>query len=280
MSTYEVYALRYCSRANERSDAFYQYHLYHEPDGEIGMDYYFWLVRSVDRVVLVDTGFNAERGAALGRNQDTHPRELLSRMGVSPEDVDHVILSHAHYDHVGNLGLFPNATFSMARSEFEFWTGPLSRKNILCKVVDEDDIAELQRVNAEGRMHFVDGPEEILPGITVTPLPGHTPGQMITRIATAAGDLVLASDAAHYYEEIDQDRPFTFFHDIEKMFVSYETLRELEAEPGVTVIAGHDPRDGIEFETVAENCLDLCRPTGAVDRSRFRESVNAAPGPR
>src|SRR2546430_2267114 len=117
---YEVYALRYASLPERRaSESFYRFDLYGEPDRPAPMDFFFWLVRNNDRTLLVDCGYTREVALARGRDPGNDPLELLSRLDVRPADVDHVILSHMHYDHVGNVNLFPNATFSMARAEFD-----------------------------------------------------------------------------------------------------------------------------------------------------------------
>ena len=99
------------------------------PDDAQTMDYYFWLVRNRDRAVLVDCGVDRARGVRTNRHQENDPLELLARLDVAPGDVDHVVISHMHFDHVGNLTLFPSATFSIAREEYEFWTGPLGRRD-------------------------------------------------------------------------------------------------------------------------------------------------------
>ncbi|WP_083452937.1 MBL fold metallo-hydrolase [Mycolicibacterium goodii] len=64
-----------------------------------------------------------QAAAARNRRVDTDPVVLHARLGVAPDDVDHVVLSHLHFGHIGNVGLFPNARFAIARPEFDFWTG-------------------------------------------------------------------------------------------------------------------------------------------------------------
>jgi glyoxylase-like metal-dependent hydrolase (beta-lactamase superfamily II) len=260
---YDVFALRYYSRSANKANEFFRYALYGEPDGPIGMDYFFWLLRNQDRTVLVDCGFDRERAARAGRSQDTEPLELLARMGVRAGDVDHIVISHMHYDHVGNLELFPNATVSMARKEFDFWTGPFGEKELMQVIVHPEDVQIVRKYLDEGRLQLIDDGAALYPGITATRLGGHTPGQLMVDVATTGGQLVLASDAIHYYEEMDRDRPFNLFDDIGEMYQAYGTLRDLAARADTTVVAGHDPRDVTAWTMVEKDCFDLTAPADA-----------------
>jgi glyoxylase-like metal-dependent hydrolase (beta-lactamase superfamily II) len=161
-----------------------------------------------------------------------------------------------HHDHAGNIDLFPNATVSIAREELAFWTGEYADRDIMAWTVDSEDVASIQRLAKEGRLVVVDGESEVAPGITVTPLPGHTPGQLITHVDGLTGPLVLASDALHYYEEMERDRPFAFFHDLEQTYRSYGELRALR-DQGITIIAGHDPAVMTQFVRINDHCVDL-----------------------
>src|SRR5437870_1363947 len=124
--------------------------------------------------VLVDCGFDRERAAAKGRFQQTHPLELLARMGVSPQEVDHVIISHMHYDHVGNVQLFPKATFSMAREEYDFCSGPYGNRELMRALVDPEEVRIVQDLARQERLHLIDDSEQLFPGVVVTRLGGHT----------------------------------------------------------------------------------------------------------
>jgi glyoxylase-like metal-dependent hydrolase (beta-lactamase superfamily II) len=257
---YEVYALRYAARGTSKASEFHRYELYGEPNEPIGLDYFFWLVRNNERTVLVDCGFDRERAAAKNRFQDTDPVELLSRMDVSPADVDHVVITHMHYDHVGNVGLFRDATFSLAREELDYWSGPYGNRELMTSLVDLEEVRIVQDLARQQRLHLVEGSAQLFPGIVVTRLGGHTPGQMMVEVGTATGRVVLASDALHYYEEMERDRPFDLFHNLAGMYWAYDILRELDARPATTVVAGHDPRVRAQFKTVQPDCVDLIVP--------------------
>jgi glyoxylase-like metal-dependent hydrolase (beta-lactamase superfamily II) len=257
---YEVHALRYSTRGASKAHEFFRHELYGVPDELLGMDYFFWLLRNDERTVLVDCGFDRERAAAKKRFQDTDPLELLARMDVRPGEVDHVVISHMHYDHVGNVELFPNATFSIAREEYDYWSGPYGNRELMTVVVDPEEMRIVQDLERQERLHLIDGSEQLFPGIVVTRLGGHTPGQVMVDVGTDSGQVVLASDAMHYYEEIELDRPYNLFSDLGDMYRSYDILRERDARPDTTVVAGHDPRVRAMFKTVLPDCVDLTAP--------------------
>ncbi|MFD4351210.1 N-acyl homoserine lactonase family protein [Nocardia sp. NPDC058518] len=257
--SYEVYALRYGSAKTTKSSKYLNYKAYGEPDEEIVADFYFWLVRNKDRTILVDCGFDDERARPRGYFQTCDPVELLARFGVTPAEVDHVVISHMHFDHIGNIGLFPNATFTVSRDEFDFWTGRYAKRKMFALFAEAEEIEMLVELDRAGRVHFVEGAEAetIFPGITVTPIRGHTPGQMITEIENGQQNLVLASDALHFYEEKDRDRPFWVYCDLEGMYDGYERLNELSQRPDTVVVAGHDPEVMRRFKMIDDDCVDL-----------------------
>jgi glyoxylase-like metal-dependent hydrolase (beta-lactamase superfamily II) len=261
--TYDVYALRYGNHQGLKSKEYYGFARYGDDDGPADMAYYFWLARNADRTVLVDCGYEFESGLRRGRQLDSDPVELVSRLGVSPDDVDHLVISHMHNDHIGNLDRFPNATFSIAREEYDFCDGPYARKPLMADVFNADAFEVVKRLESDGRLHIVEEPEELFPGLRVTCLGGHSPGQLMTQVATSSGEVVLASDAIHFYEELELDRPFWFFHDVEATYRGYEVLRELASRPNSVVVPGHDPEVMSRFEAVHEGAVvDLTAPVG------------------
>ena len=263
-SEYEVFALRYAYRNdNNASSTFYRFELYKEPEKQYPVDYFFWVVRGEHRTVLVDCGYTRARALERGRTLTASPTELMARIGVDPESVDHVVLSHMHWDHTGNVGLFPNATFSLARREFEFWTGPYADRPCLALALGDPELEAVKKLEQQGRLFLIEeDTHELYPGIRLITSPGHTPGQLITDVTTPTGSVVLASDALHYSDEMSLDRPFHVFTDLEGMYRTYGLLRSLSARPGTSVIPGHDPAVTAAFAEVAENCLDLTAPVG------------------
>jgi glyoxylase-like metal-dependent hydrolase (beta-lactamase superfamily II) len=250
---FEVIAIRYGSYLSTRAENYYRFSSYGEPDGPLQLDYYFWLIRRGSEVTLVDTGFLPEVGLRRGRNCLIDPLQALDQLGVSASEVTRVIATHFHYDHVGNLASFPNATIMVQRAELEFWTGPLADRFQFAQVVESREIAYVAAAAAEGRVVVLDGDAQIDRGIDVQLLGGHCPGQQIVVVSGTGRQIVLASDTLHFYDEADLDRPFALFTDLPDMYAGYLTLRALEAS-GAAVVAGHDPLVGERFPRVDGAC--------------------------
>ena len=240
-STYEVLLVRYGTRRTVRSEVFLNYGLYGEPDGPIGMDYFFWIARNHEHAVVVDTGFSETGGRNRQRTTLVRPPAAFAALGVRPEDEPTVVVTHAHYDHIGNLDLFPNARIVIARDELEFWTGPLGRKLLFAHSAEADDIDALRQLAKDGRIDEVEGQCPVVEGIDVLEVGGHTPGQLIVLVQGPRIEVVLASDSLHYYEELELDRPFAHVADLPKMYAGFELLRELMVQPGRVLVPGHDP---------------------------------------
>lgn len=240
-TTYEVLAIRYGSLRSTREELYYRWSSYGEPDGELEMAYYFWLLRSGERTVLVDTGFDPAAAARRGRTCLIEPLEALAQLGVAPESISTVVVSHLHYDHVGNLGAFPEAELVVGATELEFWTGPLARRAQFAPHVDQGDVDLIAAAAAAGRVRTTAGAEEVLPGIRTIEVGGHSPGQLLVVVEQEGGRAVLTSDAVHFYEEMELDRPFGVIADLGAMYRAYDVVAELARVEGTAVAAGHDP---------------------------------------
>lgn len=242
-TTYEVIAVRYGTRTGSKDEIFLNYQTYGEPDEPLEMDYYCWVARNAARTVVIDTGFGPEGGARRRRTTLVRPVEALARLGMDAAAVRQVIVTHAHYDHIGNLAAFPVAEVLIARREFEFWTGPYARRQQFAWSTEPAELSHLDDVRRQGRLTAVGTvTHPVAPGIEMVTVGGHTPGQAIVLVATeGGGQAVLASDAVHYYEEIERDRPFAFVADLEAMYRAFDLLTEITAESGRVLVPGHDP---------------------------------------
>jgi len=247
---YEVLAVRYATLRSTKAEFYYRHHSYGEPDAELDMDYYFWLLRDGDETIVVDCGFSPEAGARRGRPWLCEPVDALLALGVEPESVSTVVVTHLHYDHIGNLAAFPAATLCVPRRELDFWTGPIAKRFQFAWVAEPAEIDFVARAADAGRVRLTEGREEICDGVTAITVGGHSPGQQIIVVARPGGDVVLASDAAHFSEELELERPCAVIHDLEQMYAAYDLLKGFAAA-GSVVVTGHDPGEARRFPVVA-----------------------------
>jgi glyoxylase-like metal-dependent hydrolase (beta-lactamase superfamily II) len=239
---YQVVIVKYGTRSTLRSDVYLNHHLYHEPDGAIEMDYFFWVIRNSDLTVVVDTGFSAAGGENRRRTSLIAPADAFAHLGIDTSAQLPLIVTHAHYDHIGNLDLFTAADIHISEREMEFWNSPHAHHTLFHHAVEDVELANLARADAEGRVRtFADG-LAVAPGIEVIRLGGHTPGQSVVKVNTSEGVVLLASDAMHYNEELERAMPFVFATDLVDMYEGFDRIKTMRAAGEVQhVVPGHDP---------------------------------------
>jgi glyoxylase-like metal-dependent hydrolase (beta-lactamase superfamily II) len=234
---YEVYAIRYATIGRAPGQNF----LMGDPhEASSNLDYFVWLVKSERRIFVVDTGFSAKGAAHRGRIHLLQPADVLKRMGVEAAEVEDVIITHLHYDHVGGFEQFGRARFHLQDEEMSYATGRFMRHAIFRHAYEVDEIVQMVRHVYEGRVQFHDGDAELAPGLSVHRVGGHTKGMQCVRVHTRVGWIVLASDAAHLYANMEEERPFPVVFDVGEMVTGWQRLRSLADEPGF-IVPGHDP---------------------------------------
>jgi glyoxylase-like metal-dependent hydrolase (beta-lactamase superfamily II) len=234
---YEVFAIKYAHRDARRRDNF----IGGDPhDAPMPMDYFIWLVRNGERMVLVDTGFDTDMAIKRHRTLLRAPRDALRLFGVQPEDVREIVITHLHNDHVGTFSDFPAARFHLQDEEMEFVTGRHMRHQPFNRAYEVEHVAGMIRLVYQDRVAFHRGDSEIAPGISVIRIGGHTMGLQAVRVHTQRGWIVLASDASHYYEHFEGKRGFTLMYHLGEAIEGYGRMLALADSPQ-HVIPGHDP---------------------------------------
>lgn len=245
---YEVIALKYATREGRRPAHF----VGGDPhDFPMPMDYYIWVIRDRNRLVLVDTGFNQDMAAKRHRTLLRSPADALRLINVSPESISHIVITHLHNDHVGTFDAFPAAHFHLQDAEMAFATGRHMRAEGFRRAYEPDHVAGMIRLVFRDRIVFYRGEAELAPGITLHHIGGHTAGLQIVRVHTPRGWVVLASDASHYYEHFERRRCFPLTFHLGEVLEGYRLLEEL-AESPQHIVPGHDPLVMERYPPVSE----------------------------
>lgn len=234
---YELFAVRYAMRDALRSNHF----IGGDPhDGPMPMDYFLWAAVGPERTFIIDTGFTAEVAAKRERTFLRCPVDTLQLIGIDGDKVQDVILTHLHYDHVGNFHRFPAAQFHLQEPEMAYATGRYMRYPRLAHSFEVEDVVGMVRLNFAKRVMFYNGPAELAPGIHVHPVGGHSAGLQFVRVHTRRGWVVVASDTTHFYENMITGRPFTTAFHVGKMLEGFDALRAHAPSPQ-HIVPGHDP---------------------------------------
>ncbi|MBT6608913.1 MAG: N-acyl homoserine lactonase family protein [Rhodospirillaceae bacterium] len=238
-TTYNLYAIKYAHHDRPPSMNFIESSDFHETN--MPLDFFVWAAVSDDRTFVIDTGFNAETAARRGRELIRCPSDGLALIGVDAAEARDVIITHMHYDHVGNFDLFPNATYHLQDREMNFATGRNMAHHVFNAAYDVEDVVGMVREVYGGRVTFHDGDAELAPGLSVHHIGGHTEGIMSVRVFTKRGWVVLASDASHLYANMETANPFPIVYNVGEMVDGYARLREL-VDSDDHIVPGHDPK--------------------------------------
>jgi len=253
---YEVYAVRFASvsypvaslvRGAERGR-------------NIDIAFTVWVMRGGGRVVMLDAGFYRQKFITQWKPQNfVTPRDAVATgLSIKAEDVTDIVISHSHWDHTDGADLFPRATIWIQKEEYEYYVGPQGEV-LHTGGVDTDDAKMLTEMKRAGRVRLVDGDaQEILPGITVYTGGKHTYASQFAGVRTSAGTVVLASDNAYLYENLEKHLPIAQTLDAASNLKAQERMLALAASPAL-VVPGHDPAVFDRFPAAAPGVARIAR---------------------
>ncbi|HJT87820.1 MAG TPA: N-acyl homoserine lactonase family protein [Bryobacteraceae bacterium] len=235
---FEVFAIRYAHLGDRHPGENFALADPHEYASDL--DYFVWVARRNDRTFVIDTGFAEEAAARRKRELLRNPADALRLLAIDPDHVTDVILSHLHYDHAGNLDRFPRARFHLQDREMAYATGRCMCHAPLQAPFDLDNILQMVRHVFAARAEFHEGDTEIVPGLTLHRVGGHSAGLQIVRVWTRRGWVVLAADASHLYDHFQKSRIFPVVYNVAEMLEGYKLLYRLADSPA-HIVPGHDP---------------------------------------
>jgi glyoxylase-like metal-dependent hydrolase (beta-lactamase superfamily II) len=204
--------------------------------------YVLWLIRGGGRNILFDSGFHRERWFKEWSIKDyLRPDEAVRLAGVNPEEVTDVVISHAHWDHMGGIDLFPKANVWIQKEEFRYYTGGAWQPGGDHDGIDPNDAQQLVRLNTEGRLRLVDGDNvEIFPGIRAYTGARHTFASQYLRVG-GNPPFVLASDSVYLYRNLAEHKASATFSetDYPANIKNQDRMVQLAGSPD-RVVPGHD----------------------------------------
>jgi glyoxylase-like metal-dependent hydrolase (beta-lactamase superfamily II) len=237
--TYEVYALSPGGRTVDWSTR-----LYLGPTGEtMTSANSLWLLQGPAGPILVDTGFTTRLAKLKGfplenfRTRDA----LLETAGVNPNEVKMVILTHLHWDHFDLEGFLPKATFWVQRREVDFWNGFGGQDAWTRRFLSDCYSQDLGALQSSGRLKVVDGNLELVEGVQLEWVGGHSPGMPIVVVQSPKGPFVIANDALTTYRNLrDWAPPTIHLNSIAECLGAMARIKQLSGGDEARICPGHD----------------------------------------
>jgi glyoxylase-like metal-dependent hydrolase (beta-lactamase superfamily II) len=245
-ANYEVYALSYgifpnYSISNLLAGA--------DKNRKIDLQMMIWLIKGPGgKNILVDTGcYHDKFVKGLGIKNFIKPSETLAKLGISPEDITDIIISHMHWDHADGMDLFPNARIWIQKDEYTYYTGAAWQSDGKSGGIDPDDVLTLVKLNTQHKVNLVDGDaREIIDGITVYTGGRHTFASQYVGVRTASGTVVIASDNMYLYENLEKHAPIAQTFDADSNLKAQDRMKQIASRPDL-IVPGHDPEVFIRF---------------------------------
>ena len=241
---YSIEAIRY---ADSPGDSVADLVVGAPADEKVDTLFAIWLIRGGGRVILFDSGFHRARWFKEWPIKNfLRPDEAVRSAGVDPAAVTDIVISHAHWDHMGGIDLFPKARVWIQKEEFRYYTGEAWQPGGDHGGIDPEDAAELVRLNAQGRLNWVNGDDvELFPGIHAYTGGHHTYASQYLRVQ-GNPTFVLASDNVYLYRNLSEHKASATFTESyhEANIRNQQRMIGLAGSPD-RVIPGHD---ALQFE--------------------------------
>ncbi|HQP50415.1 MAG TPA: N-acyl homoserine lactonase family protein [Spirochaetota bacterium] len=221
------------------------------PGKQCPFSWFFYCLKTEDRVVLVDTGFADRKYVASFRlTRYTNPLDLLKNIGVKPEDVTDIILTHTHFDHAGTVHFFPNARIYIRRAEYDaFRTTPLygTVKNYF-------DARERR-----GLLHLPEGEFRFSEEVRIIPAGGHTVGSQGVIISSGGKAYWIVGDECYLRKYCDQCRalPEKSSWSRKNNILFLRRMISARQKEKVIILPMHDPVISTEYPAVREHIYKI-----------------------
>lgn len=255
---YEIYACKYGGPV-VRKVAMVLWNNSWDVDGPI--NYYVWAIRAKNgETIVVDTGCSPAEGVTRKVPEFVNPVEVLGRLGVTGDNVTKVVVTHMHWDHVGNieayLKAFPKAKFYLQQREFDFCVNnPVASRKPIAILFDPLASKVVGGMKGSERLVLVQGDYRLAPGVDLSLAPGHTLGLQVVRVNTAKGPAVVGSDCAHVFRGYREDIPSCFIMDMPAWIDSFDRVKA--KAPIDLIFPGHDVLMADGYPKVAEGVTRL-----------------------
>ena len=253
---YDVYAVRYATLADFPLSS-----LVAGADRSRRMDIAMtiWVLKGIDgRIAIVDSGFHRERYFTQFTVKDyVKPSEAIAPLGIKPDDVTDLLLTHMHWDHAGGIDLFPKARVWVQKEEYDYYTGEAWQSARTHGGIDADDVLEIVKRNTEGKVSFVRGDDDTsLSGITFGIGGKHTFASQFVVVSTRPHAVVIASDNMYLYENLDTHTPIAQTLDAASNLRTQDRMKSLASEPRL-LVPGHDPAVFARFPRVSDRIVRI-----------------------
>lgn len=202
-----------------------------------------WLLKGSNGAnILVDSGFYRDKLFKQWKVRDfIKPSEAIAKVGLKPEDITDVIITHMHWDHAGGMDLFPKARIWIQQDEYAYYTGDAWRPGGSRGGIDAEDVMALVKANTEGRVRVVKGDDqEAIDGIRFYTGGRHTHASQYIGVSTKSGITVIASDNCYLYENLDKRVPIAQTLDAASNLRAQDRMKQLASNARL-IVPGHDP---------------------------------------